>query len=286
VSCQRDKILIIGGSGYVGGYLSSFLNEKCHVFSTFFLHEERVSSGEAVRLDIRNPDSVAQVIRTVRPDVIYLLSYSLNDLVGTVVRGASHVVRASESVAARIIYLSTDVVFGGDKRRYFEYDIPDYITDYGRAKFEAENIVLHNGGYVVRTSLVYGFQPMDVRTSMLLTDLRKGVTSTAYFSDEFRCPIFVNDLCFMLAQLIDLKPPGILHMVGPECMSRMDFACKVAKAFNFSVHNVRTALLKDSGLKRPQYLCLDASLAQKVLNYRICSVDEVLSENVAHDPTH
>jgi dTDP-4-dehydrorhamnose reductase len=268
----------------VGGYLSSFLNKKHNVFSTFFRHEERVSSGEAVWLDIRNCDSVARVISTVRPDVIHLLSYSLKDLEGTIIRGASHVARAAKSVSSRIIYLSTDVVFGGDQRRYFEDDVPDYINEYGKAKAEAENIILDNGGCVVRTSLVYGFQPMDVRTSTLLTELRKGVTSTAFFSDEFRCPIFVDDLCFMLAQLMELKPPQILHMVGPECISRMDFACKVAQAFKFSLHNVRSALLKDSGLNRPQYLCLDASLVQRILNYRIRSVDEVLSENVPHNP--
>jgi dTDP-4-dehydrorhamnose reductase len=81
----------------------------------------------------------------------------------------------------------------------------------------------------------------------------------------------------MMAELINLNPPTVMHMTGPECLSRVDIACKIATAFNLSTKHVRTALLKDTNLVRPLFLCLNSSLAQKVLNYRIRFLDEILS---------
>jgi dTDP-4-dehydrorhamnose reductase len=280
VSSQGNKILIIGGSSYVGRNLSSYLNGKHSITSTFYSHKQNIRFVDEVCLDIRDFTSVTKIIKNVHPQVIFLLSYSLDDLEGTIINGASHVMKAAESLSSRVIFLSTDAVFGGRNKKYYENDMPDYINEYGRAKYEAEKIVLNNAGFVVRSSLVYGFQPADIRTSQLLEDLQKGITRIAYFSDEFRCPIFVNDLCYMLTEMVNLKVPQILHMTGPECISRMDFACRIASAFNFSINSVKTALLKESGFNRPQRLCLDSSLGQKVLSYRIHSVDEVLSESV------
>jgi dTDP-4-dehydrorhamnose reductase len=276
VTYKHGNLLIIGGSSYVGRNLSHHLTDKYDIVSTFFSNKGVISCGEGVCLDVRDDTSVKRIIKTVRPSLIYILSYSLDDLEGTVVRGASHVMNAPESSKARVIYVSTDAVFGGKNRSYSEDDMPDYINEYGRDKYEAEKIVLNVGGFVVRTSLVYGFHPMDIRTSELLNDLRDGSTGTAYFSDEFRCPIYVNDLCYMLSELGNLDAPRILHMTGPGCISRKDFACKIAAAFSLNQEHIRTALLEGSGLARPQYLCLDSSLAQRIMNFRIRSVDEIL----------
>ena len=281
MSRQFDKTLIIGGSGYIGSCLSSFIRSKTQAVSTYFSHKVKISSVEALHLDVRDYMSVKKTVESYRPHMIYLLAYSLDDIEGTIVKGARHIMEEAKTFDSKVIFLSSDVVFGGQSPKYFENDVPDYINEYGHAKYKAEQIVLNNGGFVVRTSLVYGFQPMDIRTSQLVEDLQKGATRTAYFSDEFRCPIFINDLCYMLAELANIKPPKILHMTGPGCMSRMDFACKIASAFNFSLQHVKTALSTDSGLKRPQYLCLDSSLVQKILNYRIRSVDEILSEYIS-----
>jgi dTDP-4-dehydrorhamnose reductase len=279
VSCHVNRALIIGGSSYVGRHLSSCLTGKYRVFSTFFSHKERIASGEAVNLDIRDSDSVKRIIETSRPELVYLLSYSLDDLEGTIVRGASHVMNAVKSMSSHLVFLSTDVVFGGRKTRYFEDDIKDHINEYGRAKSEAEDIVLKDGGSVVRTSLVYGFRMPDTRTEQLLIDLKNGLTNMAYFSDEFRCPIFIDDLCYMLAELANIDAPGTVHMTGPDCLSRLEFARKIASTFGFDINHVRPGSLKGSGLNRPERLCLDSSLIQEILNYRIRSLDEVLKEH-------
>ena len=70
-----------------------------------------------------------------------------------------HVARAAAAVGARLVHLSTDVVFDGEKGSpYAEEDEPAPVTDYGRDKADAERAVLeaYPGALVVRTSLIYG----------------------------------------------------------------------------------------------------------------------------------
>jgi dTDP-4-dehydrorhamnose reductase len=81
---------------------------------------------------------------------------------GTIVKGAFHVMEAAKFLNTRVVMLSTDAVFGGMKKSsYYDDDVPDPVNEYGRSKYEAEKIILGYGGFVVRTSLVYGFNPMD-----------------------------------------------------------------------------------------------------------------------------
>ena len=57
------------------------------------------------------------------------------------------------------MHVSTDLVFDGEKGEpYVEDDAPNPLSDYGRAKLDAERGVLeaHPGALVVRTSLIYG----------------------------------------------------------------------------------------------------------------------------------
>lgn len=273
---HASTVLIIGGSGYIGQCLAGRLDRDHRVLCTYYLHQEKVLSGEKLYLDVRDSPSVVDLIRSKDPDVIYLFSYSHLNLEETIIHGALNVMAAAEPLSSRVILLSTDAVFGGQNKRYSERDIPDYITAYGRAKYEAEKIVLNRGGFVVRTSLVYGFNPPDPRVSELLQGLKKGETKTAYFTDEFRSPVFIDDLCCMLADIPSLQSPRLLHITGPDCISRRDIASMIARRFNLSQHRIRTSTLNDSGLNRPRFLCLDSRLSQRVLNYRIRSLDEVL----------
>ena len=60
-----------------------------------------------------------------------------------VVDGSENVARAATAVGARLVHLSTDVIFDGRKGApYVEADAPSPCTEYGRAKAEAEERVL------------------------------------------------------------------------------------------------------------------------------------------------
>ena len=174
--------MIIGASGYVGRHLCIILSKKYTVFGTFFRHSLDLN-GESVFLDIRDKTSVFELLRQIRPQLIYHLAYDLNDLEGSIVRGTDNLLRAKQEIChdSRFVFLSTESVFNGKSGPIKEGDLPSPVFDYGKAKRRAEIDVLRTGGIVVRPSLVYGFNPPDSRTATLLQGLETDVFEYLYF---------------------------------------------------------------------------------------------------------
>ena len=230
--------MIIGASGYVGRHLCKILSKKYTVFGTFFRHSLYLN-GESVFLDIRDKTSVFELLRQIRPQLIYHLAYDLKDLEGSIVRGTDNLLQA--------------------KRR-------------------AEIDVLRTGGIVVRPSLVYGFNPPDSRTATLLQGLETDVFEYPYFIDEMRCPIFVEDLCSALFELsnADNNKINILHIAGPETISRYEFACKLAHFLGHDPEKIPRGIQLDSGEIRPLNLSMDISLAKTLFQTKLRSIEEVL----------
>jgi dTDP-4-dehydrorhamnose reductase len=276
------KALVIGGSGYIGERLATFLRERTsRVYGTFFRNEKNPSS-RWLPLDVRDGPMVRDVLERVRPDIIFYLSCDMNDLEGTVLKGMGNVLgaRRGSCPGSRLIFLSTDMVFDGERAPYAETDEPSPITEYGRKKREAELMALEEAAVVVRSSLVYGFEPMDPKTSILLSGLKTGLFQYPYFRDEVRSPIFVEDLCKCLVELALLsEAPRILHLGGPEAMSRYELARRIAEGLGFDSSLVPSAMQGDHSVTRPRDLTLDISLALKILRTRPRSLDRVLSQN-------
>ncbi len=143
------------------------------------------------------------------------------------VDGAEHVAAAAAAVDARLVHLSTDVVFDGRQGApYTEDDPPAPLSDYGRAKAEAERRVRAAcpGALIVRTSLIYGgpgYEPSRHE--------RAAHEPTAtFYRDEVRCPVQVGDLAAALLELVETELAGPLHVAGPEAVTRAEFAELVA----------------------------------------------------------
>ena len=270
--------LVVGASGYVGRNLCKALSVHYRVLGTYFSHP-RAFEGEKVQVDIRDPGIVRRLFEQSGPDVVFHLAYDLEDLEGSVVQGTRNLLAAREMVCpgSRFIYVSTDAVFDGESGPYAEEDVPRPIWEYGRAKREAELKVLDAAGTVVRNSLVYGFDPLDPRTEELRRGLESGHFEYPYFEDEIRCPIRVEDLCDALVELGEMgeNGPRILHIAGPEAVTRYNFAVRLARRMGYDPEGIPKVSLRETGTVRPRDLTLDGSLAEKLLtwssrNQRIC----------------
>ena len=272
------RVLIVGASGYVGQCLCKILSKSYQVFGTFYRNQVSFE-GERVCVDIRNEDAVQNLVERIRPDVIFHFAWDLNDLEGCIVEGTRNLLRARRECypTSRFIFISTDAVFDGENGPYKESDIPRPVWPYGVAKRSAEIAVLDAGGVVVRTSLVYGFDPMDPRTAVLKRGLETGNFSYVYFSDELRCPIFVEDLCGALFELAyaDNNEMNILHIAGPEAISRYEFACKLARFLEHDPERIPRGIKSDSGEIRPLDLSMDISLAKTLFETKLRSIEEV-----------
>ena len=243
---------VTGATGYLGNEL---------------LRQAPGAAGE--RVDIRNAVAVRALLSRLRPRVVIHTAYR-QDGDGaweTTVDGAENVARAAREVGARLVHLSTDVVFDGRKGApYVEEDATCPVTEYGRAKAEAEARVLaaYPAALVVRTSLIvggFGFAPS--KHEQVALD-----PAMTFYEDEIRCPIQVGDLAAALLELASLEVSGVLHVAGADAVSRADLAELVAG------RPVRRAPAPEG---RPLDCSLDSSRARALLRTELRGIRAALA---------
>ena len=169
--------------------------------------------------------------------------------------------------------MSSDVIFDGEHAPYSEQDPPCPIHPYAVSKAHAEQAVVteYPPAVLVRTSLIYGFNPMDPRTQQTLTG-----NMPLLFSDEYRCPVFVDDLADALTELALSPFQGVMNAAGTQRVSRYEFGLKLASTFHVPPR-FSAAVSASSPVPRPRDCALDVSLATTLLKTRLRGVDEVLS---------
>jgi dTDP-4-dehydrorhamnose reductase len=241
-------LLVTGASGYLGRELMGRADAA------------GVSSADA---DIRDSDAVEALFARLRPTAVIHTAYRQDDRTVTF-GGAVNVARAA--AGARLVHLSTDVVFDGEKGApYVEEDEPTPLTGYGRAKADAERAVLaaHPEALVVRTSLLYGGAEPGPQERLAADP------DASFFTDEFRCPIQVGDLATALLELVATDRAGLLHVAGADRLSRAEFAALLAGG------TVRTASIAEAGLVRPRDCALAIDRAQGLLQTRLRGAREL-----------
>jgi dTDP-4-dehydrorhamnose reductase len=218
----------------------------------------------AERVEIRDADAVLELLTRLRPEVVIHTAYRQHEPdVNTV--GSENVARAAAAVGARLVHLSTDVVFDGRKGApYVEDDPLSPVTDYGRSKAEAELRVTlaHPEALLVRTSLVYGGETPSKH------EVAARDPSLTFFTNEIRNPVQVGDLAAALLELAELDVAGPLHVAGTDAVSRAGFAELITGA------PVRSEPAPET---RPLDCSLDSSRAQALLRTRLRGVREVLA---------
>lgn len=287
------RVLITGASGYLGRHLLAMLPADWQVWAGY--HEHPPATGPrvtALRLDIADPEATMTAVAAIRPDLVIhtAISRRAEDFDRVIVAGSGHVAQATAAVGARLIHMSTDILFDGTAARYEETDLPcpepkpgqaDPLSPHGRAKARAEMRVRasHPAPVIVRTSLIYGFHPPDHSTSWLIAGLRRG-EPVVLFTDQIRRPIYVVDLAQALIELAGLEFTGVIHLVGPIALSRYDFGLLLCRALGLPTMLLRPGPTPVE-VVAPRRLDLSDELAQRLLRTRRRSPEEVCRPGVA-----
>jgi dTDP-4-dehydrorhamnose reductase len=271
------RLLITGTSGYLGSALAASARDQGWQVTGTRL----TAGGDGVVLDVRDRNAVEELVAHVRPDVVVHTAYRQAgpEMWAVNESGSRSVASAAAGAGARLLHLSTDFVFDGELARpYREDDPPRPVTEYGRSKLAAERAVaeLHPAALVVRTSLIYGGAVAGPHERLVL-DALAGRVEVGFFEDELRSPVAAPDLAAALLELAVADAVGILHVAGPEPVSRLEFARLIAAAHGGDPARLRSARSAEQPTRRPRDCTLDSSRAHGLLRTRVRGVHETLA---------
>lgn len=157
LSSKKRTVLIFGISSFVGSNIAEYLKLDFKIIGTYFKTKVSIPGVMTLPCDVLDKDQVQLVIYSFKPDlVIYCAGVSsikessenerLADALNT--GGLINVSEYCQRYKAKICFISSSFVFGGEKKSYIEMDIPDANTFYGKAMAASEF-------YIQKTSLNY-----------------------------------------------------------------------------------------------------------------------------------
>jgi dTDP-4-dehydrorhamnose reductase len=258
---------VTGGAGFVGRQTAiEFRKTDADVGVTVHDHDPRLDDVASFELDVCNAERTEEVITTFDPDLTIHAAALTDadkcekhpDLAHRVnVDGTDNVVAACETVNSRVVFLSSSFVFSGQKDHYTEHDQRAPINVYGETKATGEDIVLSSSdaNTVVRIDQPYGWAKDWQPETMVTWTLDKLASNerVPVFSDWHNSPIYNLDLARALRHIGDREFTGIYHTVGPDFISRYDWAVLIAEIFGYDKDRIdrSTSSKADLPAERP-----------------------------------
>jgi dTDP-4-dehydrorhamnose reductase len=221
------RVLLLGASGYVGGALWEAFASRHDVVGTRGARDV----DDLVPLDLADTGALARLARDGFEIIVHAaglvgleqaqanpqLAWRLNVESVRVLRDAV------EDRPTRIVYLSSDNVFDGSRDAYVESDTTAPVNTYGRTKVAAERLLVGGPHLVVRIPLVYGRSPFADK----FLD-RFSAPQTSAQTDIVCAPVYLPSIAPAMEAL--WAESGLIHLGGPETLSRFELMSRVRDA--------------------------------------------------------
>lgn len=257
------RLVVTGASGFLGRNLTRAFRSHALVGAAGGLRAPLIEDlgpvTEPACFDLRDPHATSRWIEAMAPDAVLHLGGNKNvrfceehpaEAEAVNIDGTRNVARACRRVGAKLVYLSTDLVFDGETGGYDEQSAPRPTTVYGRTKLAGEDLTLASDGraLVCRTGGVYGAD--SPLLGWLGGELGAGRRVDA-FQDVVSSPTSADDLAAFLDLALAADASGILHAVGPAAVSRYEWFGTFAAVFGYDRGLVTPAV---AGLRRRELL--------------------------------
>jgi len=198
-----DTVLITGITGQLGYDVYRKLKEKNPNINIYAPTQEE--------LDITNENAVRTYIDNIKPDaIIHCAAYTnvekaeeeKENCYNVNVTGTKNIIVSSLKYNSKIIYISSDYVYDGQKDSiYTEEDITNPINYYGTCKTLGENIVKQNDKhFILRTSWLFGINGNNFLKSMIKLSETKEELNVV--DDQIGSPTYTLDLANTITEMI------------------------------------------------------------------------------------
>lgn len=225
------RIVVIGASGTIGHQLfADAVSQGLPAIGTYFTR----AMPQLARFDIASDRLIGLLPDLSEKDCVYLLSAYINPnwifenpvlSMDLNIHATLRIIDEVFSRNARVIFVSTELVYNGVRGGYSEDDVPNPTTLYGKQKVEVEKYICSssNNWCIVRTGSTVSSRPLDncpvAKTYQTL--LAKGAKMA---SDTMFTLTDVRDTSAILLKLADHPPNKIFHVISAPPLSHIELA--------------------------------------------------------------
>jgi dTDP-4-dehydrorhamnose reductase len=281
--------LVTGASGLLGNKIVALAESDYLVTPTDITEPLHPN---AVKADITDPVAISNLFRKLGPDIVIHAASETNvDRCETEkerawkinAEGTRNIAEACQKTNAKLIYISTDYVFDGEKGLYTEEDQPNPIDYYGLTKLEGEReVTKHCENYaILRTSVLYGRHPWKQDFATWIINKLKQNQEITVVDDHYNTPTLAENLAKMALEVGAGDLQGIFHASGCERISRYEFARRIAKTFGLETGLIKPIKMSELTAwiaKRPKDSSLSTEKVRKQLRTKPLNITEGLSK--------
>lgn len=297
------KILLTGASGLLGNTYASAAVRRGHEVIALANKNRPAAGGlsRTLEMDLRAPDPLTSLCLELWPDVIVNCaaisspaSVEADPALAEKINVAlpRHLAQLSNHIGARLIHISTDMVFDGRSEvPYRSTDMPAPTNLYGQTKLMAEREVLeHNpeDPVVLRIPILMGNSPGGQRSvhEKLIAAIHAG-QRPKLFCDEIRQPASVENVAEVMLELSERRDlHGLFHWAGSETLSRFEMGQRILKHFGMDLNAIESASQKDEPgqADRPANLTFNLHPIVSKIKTRSLDFEAQLEELTRIDP--
>lgn len=250
---MQETLAIVGAGGVLGAKLveQALTAGDARIYAFTHGATPAIPAAQSDRvvwqaLDIADHAAVADALSEAHPSVVINSAAMTNvdacetrrdEALAANSSGPRHLAEVCVRLGARLVHVSTDYVFPGDEQQPGPYveDAPVRpVNYYGWTKLQGERAIAEvcDGRIpwlVARTALVYGYVPGG-RTNFitwLAGELRAG-RRVKIVHDQINTPTLADDLATALLHLARRDSQGIIHVAGPDLVTRDAWARTIA----------------------------------------------------------
>lgn len=220
------KVLVTGVKGQLGYDVVRELNKRN-------IEAIGCDLGE---FDLTNREQTIDYIVAAKPDaVVHCAAYTAVDKAEddrevcykVNVLGTRYVREAAERIGAKLVYFSTDYVFGGEGETPWKPDDkPSPVNYYGETKYLGEKeVTLYHKSFIFRISWVFGVNGKNFVRTMIR--LGKEKTELNVVADQIGSPTYTYDLAKLVVDAISTEKYGVYHATNEGYCSWFEFASRI-----------------------------------------------------------
>lgn len=290
---KKKKVLITGVTGLLGKALAETNGAGHQLVGTYLPKTLAVPfyNFPTTSLDVRDREKLLSIFQEHRPEVvIHTASIGSVDYCETHreeswevnVKGTQNIIHFCEEFGAKLIFISSNAVFDGEKAPYGENDPVHPINYYGKLKVEGEECtrkarVPHA---IVRPILMYGWHHPSGRPNPVTwqIDMMEKGQKVKMVTDIYCNPLYSINCAEAIWAVVDKNKEGLYHVAGKNNCSRYEFAEVVADVFHLNkklLEPVANAFFKEIA-PRPRDTSYRVDKMEKELGVKALSAREGL----------